>query len=264
MRASTGFGVNTSEGILKGDSGNPKLEPFRANALDVAYEKYFGNKGYVSLAGFYKDLKTYILRSSQPFDYSGYLTAGQIAEHPLSDRDLVTRPINGSGGSIRGFELAVNVPLSLLTPALDGFGVLLNHSDTRSSVDLPVSGFSTSNIGTIKIPLPGLSRRVTNLRAYYEKGGLQLAVAARKRSAFLGTISDFQDNNQLVFIKGETTVDLQASYEFKAGMLKGLTLLAQGTNVTNAPYVELNPSSNSETVNKKFGAVYMLGASYKF
>jgi iron complex outermembrane receptor protein len=158
----------------------------------------------------------------------------------------------------------VNVPLSLLTPALDGFGILLNHSDTDSSVDLPVSGFRTANIGTVKIPLPGLSRRVTNLRAYYEKGGLQLGVAARQRSSFLGTISDFQDNNQLVFIKGETTVDLQVSYEFKSGTLKGLTLLGQGTNVTNAPYIEIDPSNGNEVVNKKFGKVFMLGASYKF
>ena len=38
------------------------------------------------------------------------------------------------GGSIQGVELAVNVPLSLLTPVLDGFGVSVNHSDTRSAI----------------------------------------------------------------------------------------------------------------------------------
>ncbi|MBL8361477.1 MAG: TonB-dependent receptor [Rubrivivax sp.] len=264
MRAGVDYSYNSTTQRWTGTAGNPKLEPFRADALDVSYEKYFGSKGYVSVAGFYKDLKTYILRSSRAFDFSSYLSASQAREHPVSSRDLVTQPLNGTGGTIKGIELAVNIPLSLLTPALDGFGILLNHSDTDSSVELPVSGFATSNVGTVTIPLPGLSRRVTNLRAYYEKGGLQVAVAARKRSPFLGTISDFQDNNQLVFIKGETTVDVQLAYEFKQGMLKGLTVLAQGTNVTNAPYIELNPSNNSETVNKKFGAVYMLGASYKF
>jgi iron complex outermembrane recepter protein len=264
LRAGIDFSYNSTTQRWTGSSGNPNLEPFRADALDVSYEKYFGTKGYISVAGFYKDLKTYILRSSTPFDYTSYLSPGQATEHPVSARDLITQPTNGNGGTIKGFEMAVNLPLSLFTPALDGFGFLLNYSDTRSSVDLPVSGFATSNIGSIKIPLPGLSRRVANLRAYYEQSGLQLAVAARKRSAFLGTISDFQDNNQLVFIKGETTVDVQMAYEFKSGMAKGLTVLASGTNVTNAPYVELNPESNSETVRKKFGTVWMLGASYKF
>lgn len=262
LRAGLEFSYNTTNQRYTGNAGNPKLEPFRANAFDLSYEKYFGNKGYISVAGFYKDLKTYIVRSSRYFDYSSYLTGANA--NAVSARDLITQPTNGSGGSIQGFELAVNVPLSLLTPALDGFGVLINHSDTKSEVDLPVEGFRTANIGTVKIPLPGLSRRVTNLRAYYEKGGLQVAVAARQRSSFLGTISDFQDNNQLVFIKGETTVDLQLSYEFKSGMAKGLTLLAQGTNMTNAPYIEVNPSNGTEVVNKKFGTVYMLGAAYKF
>lgn len=262
MRAGIEFSYNTTNQRYTGNAGNPKLEPFRANAFDLSYEKYFGTKGYISVAGFYKDLKSYILRSSQPFDYTPYLTAANA--NAVSSRDIITQAKNGQGGRISGFELAVNVPLSLLTPALDGFGILLNHSDTDSSVDLPVSGFRTANIGTVKIPLPGLSRRVTNLRAYYEKGGLQLGVAARQRSSFLGTISDFQDNNQLVFIKGETTVDVQVSYEFKQGTFKGLTLLGQGTNVTNAPYIEIDPSNGNEVVNKKFGKVFMLGASYKF
>jgi iron complex outermembrane recepter protein len=264
MKAGIDFSYNSTTQRWNGSAGNPNLEPFRADALDVSYEKYFGTKGYISVAGFYKDLKTYILKSSRPFDFSSYLSPSQAADHPVSARDVITQPLNGNGGSIKGFELAVNLPLSLFTPALDGFGFLLNYSDTKSAVDLPVSGFATSNIGTVKIPLPGLSRRVANLRAYYERGGLQVAVAARQRSAFLGTISDFQDNNQLVYIKGETTMDVQLAYEFKGGMAKGLTLLASGTNVNNAPYVELNPENNSETVRKKFGAVWMLGASYRF
>ena len=80
-------------------------------------------------------------------------------------------------------EAAVNVPLSLLTPTLDGFGVLVNYSDTKSSLDLSTAGFNVKDIGTSTIPLPGLSRRVTNVRAYYEKYGFQISVAQRTRPA---------------------------------------------------------------------------------
>jgi len=262
LRAGLEFSYNTTNQRYTGNAGNPYLEPFRATAFDLSFEKYFGNKGYISVAGFYKDLDTYIVRSSRFFDYSSYLTGAN--SQPVSARDLITQPTNGSGGKIQGIELAVNVPLSMLTPALNGFGVLINHSDTDSKVELPVSGFQVQNIGTITIPLPGLSRRVTNVRAYYEMAGWQVAVASRTRSSFLGTISDFQDRNQLVFIKGETTVDVQLGYEFGSGPLKGLTLLAQGTNVTNTPYKEINPSDGSEVVSKKFGTVYSISANYKF
>jgi outer membrane receptor protein involved in Fe transport len=47
-------------------------------------------------------------------------------------------------------------------------------------------------------------------------------------------------------------------------MMKGLSLLAQGQNVTNTKYVEFDPSSGNPTTTKKFGTTYLLGANYKF
>ena len=62
LRASFEFGVehlDTSEPGASG--GNPLLDPWKANAFDISYEKYFeGTKGYVSAAFFYKDLRSYI------------------------------------------------------------------------------------------------------------------------------------------------------------------------------------------------------------
>jgi iron complex outermembrane receptor protein len=52
MRASMGMGYDVSKGMYTGDGGNPELEPFRAKSFDLSYEKYFGKKGYVSIAGF--------------------------------------------------------------------------------------------------------------------------------------------------------------------------------------------------------------------
>ena len=39
----------------------PRLDPWRAWAFDISYEKYFAeNSGYVSPPAFYKDLRSYI------------------------------------------------------------------------------------------------------------------------------------------------------------------------------------------------------------
>ena len=72
----------------------------------------------------------------------------------------------------------------MIAKPLDGFGIAVNHSDTKSNIAIPVVGLPNVSQGrTIDIPLPGLSRRVTNLRYYYEKHGIQVAVAQRKRAA---------------------------------------------------------------------------------
>ena len=194
------------------------------------------------------------------------------ANTPLPDRGLfkgstvglLTNPTNGDGGNIHGYELALNVPFSLVTSYLDGFGVMVNHSDTSSKITLPAVGFPNGGFAAETIPLPGLSKKVTNLRLYYEKSGFQIAAAARKRSDFLGQVSDFQDNVQLTFIKGETIVDLQASYEIQTGYLKGLALLAQVHNTTSAPFQEYNTDRNIITNKVNAGRTYQFGMNYKF
>jgi iron complex outermembrane receptor protein len=270
MRASGTFSVNTTGPfpILTGTGGNAKLKPFKAKAFDVSYEKYFGKKGYISLAGFYKKLDTYILRAPRAFDFGPFVTS--TTPLPLTGpyagktQGLLTQPINGDGGNIHGFEAAVNVPFSMLTSYLDGFGVMVNYSNTSSAVELPAFGFANVQSPKQTIPLPGLSKQVTNLRLYYEKAGFQVAAAARKRSDFLGQVSDFQDNQQLTFIKGETIVDFQMSYEFQTGMLKGLSLYAQANNWNNAPYQEFTENSSSVTSRTIYGRTYQFGVGYKF
>jgi iron complex outermembrane receptor protein len=270
MRASNGFGVATNGQFpyLSGSGGNPYLKPFKATALDLSYEKYFGNKGYVSLAGFYKTLDTYILRAPQAFDFKDQISANtplpKTGPFAGSTVGLLTQPTNGDGGNIHGFEIAVNIPFSMVSKHLDGFGMLVNHSDTTSGIKLPVVGFSTQNVAALQIPLPGLSKRVSNLRLYYEKNGFQVAWAAKRRSDFLGQVSDFQDNAQLTFIKGDTIVDIQASYEFQSGWFKGLTLLAQANDWTHAPYNEYNTDRKNPVFTVTPGRTYLFGLNYKY
>jgi iron complex outermembrane receptor protein len=277
MRPGGGVSLNSSApggAILSGSAGNPNLEPFRAKALDLSYEKYFqvnGAKGYVAVAGFYKKLDTYVLSVPKVVDFAalGLLSANTPlpADGPNkgSTVGVLTTPVNGSGGNIHGIELSASLPFAMVTHYLDGFGLEVNHSNTLSSVNLLTTGLTVEDTGGVStIPLPGLSRQVTNLRLYYEDHGLRASAAAKHRSNFLGKVSDFQDNEQLTFIEGNTTVDFQLSYEFGTGMLKGLTLSGAVNNWTNSPFTRYaaDPSKVVEMV--KFGRTYSLGASYKF
>jgi iron complex outermembrane recepter protein len=263
MRATLSYDYKQSDQIYTGDGGNPLLEPFRAKALDLSYEKYFGKKGYISIAGFYKNLDSYILKVGRPFDFKDYIGKA-IIPAGASTIGLLTTPINGSGGSIKGIELAVNLPFSLVVPALDGFGIQLNHSDTSSSLDLATAGLDTKDTGGLStIPLPGLSKRVSNARVYFEKYGFQIAVAGRQRSDFLGEVSDFQDNRQYTFIKAETVVDAQIGYDFSSGWLKGLSISFQGSNLTNSKFQRFKPNDGAIIETIQYGKTYTLGLNYK-
>ena len=263
MRGNLSFTINpTAPGgpRLEGSSGNPFLKPFRANVADISYEKYFGTKAYFAVAGFYKDLRSYIYQQSTAVDLSRY---GLTLPAGVSPIGLFTAPGNGSGGSMVGLELSVSVPFGMFVKPLDGFGMQLNYSNTDSSVSIPTSGLNTNDVNVANLPLPGLSRNVTNLRVYYEKYGFQIAVAKRTRSDFLGEIRDFADNRQLTFVKGESTVDLQLGYEMQSGPLKGLSVLFQGNNLTKTAFQRYRGDTGAVVENVPTGKTYLLGLNYK-
>ena len=264
MRSAFSFGWDNSEQQLKGGGGNPSLEPFRASALDVSYEKYWGNKAYFAVAGFYKNLDSYIIQQGTKFDYAPYVTAQTFPTGVApKTAGVLTKPVNGSGGSISGIELTASFPLGMVAKPLDGFGIQVTHSDTSSSIKPPASGFSVNDVGVATLPLPGLSRQVTSLQFYYEKHGLQFRVAQRQRSDFLGEITDFQDNRQLTFVKGETIVDFQVGYEIPRGPLKGLSVLFQANNVGNAEFQRYKETPGNVIERVKYGKTYLLGINYK-
>ena len=237
-----------------GSGGNPYLDPFRATALDVSYERYFGTKGYVSVAGFYKDLQSYIFDfTNTGFDFTGFPNlSGRV---PTSNIGKFTQPVNGKGGTISGIELAASVPLNMLTPALDGFGIMASYSDTSSKIQ----PFGDGDVR----PLPGLSRRVATLTAYFEKHGFQARVATRNRSKFIAEIEGFGADREYKYADAETVTDLQLGYEIQSGPAKGLNFLLQVNNVTNEPYRELD-ANGSETKLDTYGRTMLFGVTYKF
>jgi len=277
LRASLDFRLQPNAALtpaLTGFAGNPQLKPYAAKALDVSYEKYFDKYGYVSIAGFYKKLDNYILNTPRAFDFAPY--AGPNTPLPTtgpyagSTNGFLTQSINGKGGNLRGIELTANLPFRMFTSWLDGFGMTLSHSLTSSSVKMPTAGFVTPVNEAVfasqvaEIGLPGLSKKVTSARLYFEKNGWQLGYAAYKRSDFIGEILDYRSDAQFTYIRAETIVDAQVGYEFQEGWLKGLSVLAQGHNLSNTPFREFTKDRSIITNQVVYGKTYRLGVNYKF
>ncbi|HEY5804047.1 MAG TPA: TonB-dependent receptor [Lysobacter sp.] len=266
MRASLEFGVDTSTGKPGASGGNPRLDPWRANAFDISYEKYFGTKAYVAAAYFYKDLRSYIYKQTQDnYDFSAFVAdyvppAGGV---PAQTTGNFTAPYNGQGGMLQGLELSASLPLDMLWEPLEGFGILANASFNDSDIEI-VDPDSASSVGADPITLPGLSDEVYSFTAYFQRAGFEARVSQRWRSDFIGEIGNFNGNRTLRYVVGDDQLDAQISYEFGEGTMAGLSLYLQGSNLTNSAYQTYASSKDRPLEYIEWGRTYLVGASYKF
>ena len=161
-------------------AGNPDLDPFLANQLDLSFEYYTGDVGLLSLGLFYKDVENFI-------------DTAQIIDRNLAvtDPDGVTRTltfsvesaVNGGGATVSGFEATVQRDLTFLP--FDGLGVSLNYTYTDSKTD--VNG----------LPLPGTSEDSGNFTVYYETDRFGARIAHNYRSRFRSGTTDFREGTEI-------------------------------------------------------------------
>jgi iron complex outermembrane recepter protein len=262
LRASLEYGVS-NDGVPGASGGNPRLDPWRANALDLSWEKYFGTKAYVAAAAYYKDLRSYIYTQSRTVDFSAVNATVTAPPFPRQSTGQFTAPFNGAGGRLQGIELAASLPLGMLTPALDGFGVVLSASFNDSNIKIK-DPESASSVGDGEIGLPGLSKSNYNITAYYEKAGFEARVNHRTRSDFIGEIGNFNGARTLRYVVGESQLDAQIGYNFTSGSLKGLGIVFQVSNITDEAYRTYAGTKDRPLEYAKYGRTYQLGASYKF
>ena len=272
MNASISFGVDNATGKSGGGGGNPKLDPWRANAFDISYEKYFGDKAYVSAAYFYKKLTSYIYQQTiDGYDWSSYVASyppqvppAGTTYPPIQKTGTFSAPQNGKGGTLQGLELTASLPFEMFTPVLTGFGIQASASFNDSSIKI-LAPDNASSVGNDPISLPGLSKRVYNLTAYYERNGFEARVSQRRRSDFIGEIGNFNGSRTLRYVVGENILDAQVGYNFAdTSSLKGLSLLLQAQNLTDSAYRTYAGTKDRPLEYIKWGRTLMLGASYKF
>ncbi|MDE0879753.1 MAG: TonB-dependent receptor, partial [Sphingomonas bacterium] len=265
MRLGLNYGVDQQRGLISGSSGNPFLRPFRANAADLSFEKYFRSKGYIAAQFYYKKLVSYVIDQNIPesaYNYSGlpvtsFQTTNPGAPNYVSPFGVITVPYNVKGGSLYGVELAGTMPFSVFTRALDGFGVTGGASYTKTEI--------TPFPGAEKTDLPGYSRWVANGTAYFEKWGFSARGSVRYRSSFVGEVSGFGANRVNRRARDETIIDGQLGYDFSNGLFQGLSVYLQGQNLTNEPFVTQNPDQPLQIIDyQRYGRRFLAGFTYKF
>jgi iron complex outermembrane receptor protein len=264
MADSFEYGVSTATGMPSATGGNPNLAPWRADAIDITYEKYFSNKAYLSAAVFYKKLTSYIYSIGETYNFAslnstlppGYLPPGVV---PLST-GIFNIEQNGKGGRVDGMEITASLPFDLLTDFLSGFGANASLSDTDSTIAIPGT---VASIPLTNVTLPGLSKIVWQATVYFEKYGFSARIATRYRSNYIGEITDYAGDRALEYVRHEQLTDFQTGYEFQHGPLQNLSLVFQIDNMTNTPFIDYAGITTRVRDYETYGRVFYFGAKYK-
>ena len=231
--------------------GNPSVKPERSYGVDAYYEYYIQPQGYFMLGAFYKKVEDVLYTSRRVFgsnaldsngiDRSGYAFSG------------IT---NGGSGRVMGVEAAAQLQLDPYTADLGlpdwmgGFGITANVTYNDSEVTKPeiVTVLGSGAAQTIridtparKVPLPGTSKVVYNVGAYYEKYGLSLRLQYQNRTnwadGFADTVDDAAGDT---YWANDDELDFSARYEIS----NGIEVYFDAANLLNNPGRRFSDPSN--------------------
>ncbi len=245
-------------------TGNPYLDPTRANTMDFSVEWYPDRDTLVTLGVFQKDMKSYIQSRAQYFKLSelGYNPA-DLGES--SDVEyLVTTPVNTPGGDLKGFEINVQKPFTFLPGFLSRTGGIFNYTHVESRIQYYTTPGATT---TTEADLLGLSPEAWNATLYYEGEALSGRVAVSYRDGYLsqlapGSSADFWGKNETL------NVDAQITYKVNSN----LTFILEGINLTDEAddrYISYNTAQGNTASDLLYdygnsGRQYYIGLRYKY
>jgi TonB-dependent receptor len=128
--------------VFSAEAGYAGLKPITADNLDLSYEAYFNKSSSLTFGLFYKKLNNAIAygRATRDIDNNG-VTETVTIRGPSNDP--------GSGGTLKGFEIAYQTFFDSLPGAWSGLGVQANY--TRTMQD----DINNSNLAVQAGYLPG-------------------------------------------------------------------------------------------------------------
>ncbi|MGQ0835323.1 MAG: TonB-dependent receptor [Gammaproteobacteria bacterium] len=230
-------------GALSGQSGNPELDPYRADQFDVSFEWYRDENTAYALALYYKDIQSFITDSpvTRFFNVQS-ATSPNLACTPVSANVfncpfLINERTNGGGGRLQGAELSVTQPLG------GGFGVTGNYTYSDAG----------ANNGD---PIPGNSENTFNVATYFENSRVSARVAYTYRSEFFVAFDRTTQLNQAALESVDASVVVNLTDSF--------ALTFDGVNLTNEKIEQFAGEEFRPRAVYDNGRVYFAGVRVRF
>lgn len=195
-------------------SNNPNVDPFLADQVDLSLEWYFGEAGFLSFAPFMKDIKSFVVSSTNQEQIT---FRDRESGETVTDTFTRFRPDNGRGTTMFGYEVNWIQPLDFLFQGL-GFQANFTFVDAE---DVQVQE------GGPLVPLTGLSRTSYNLIGFYENDKFGMRLAYNERDDFVMDPSSFFGDGQ--FNTEYSQLDLSANYNVN----DNISLYFEALNLTD-------------------------------
>ena len=207
-------------GTSTASGGNPDLNPYIADNVDLAFEWYYDEGSYASVTFFYKRVDDYIaidvendflldVNGNPLLDPQGRFDPTIIPNVAVTSQPgdpeavfAISRPLNTEERSVDGWEFAIQ---HLFGDT--GFGLQANYTIVNSDAEYDPSNFQQQAI------LIGLSDSY-NLVGFYEADQWSVRVAANWRDEFLFAENQLRATNEAVFFDEYLQIDLSADYQF--------------------------------------------------
>ncbi|HZF96340.1 MAG TPA: TonB-dependent receptor [Allosphingosinicella sp.] len=266
--------------------GNPTIEPILSTNYDVALEWYFAPESALSFGAFYRNVSSFIANTAQsiPFNQLGLPeslirnpTTGAFLIQP-TDLVTVTQPVNSDGGTVKGFEVGLQLPFRFAGGFLGNMGLQANYTFVKSDIEYPLTNLA--NGPTVIRSLTDLSRHAANATLYYEDDRFSLRGSVAYRSGYLqaggvpgrngvpaGPGPVFNPNagqptfNDVEGVHGSINFDMSASLK----LTERVTLTAEAINITDE-YTDqyIDSVADRLSVYHHTGRQFYIGARFNF
>ncbi|MDE1146415.1 MAG: TonB-dependent receptor [Azospirillaceae bacterium] len=235
--------------------GNPNLKPFTADAVEGSLEYYDGKVGFLSVGAFYKKLNSFISSTTvqEPYSETGYPTSFLLPGQTGTILYNVTQPVNVSGASIKGVEVAAQRDFDFLPEPFNHLGMVANGTFADGSSAALIGGKS------VNLPLTNLSRFSANATLYYETDSWGVRVSEAYRGQYLSSIGS--NGNVGEGFEPTNNIDVSAHYNIN----RHLKATVEGLNLTDQHIVQFTDlTARRILVNTSSGRTILWGLTCEF
>lgn len=225
--------------------GNPNLLPATANNFDLSVEKYLGGAGIISIGLFYKDFSNYIIPRTQSINSLPLIAGFNYNGGTLQSITFLNAP----SAYARGVEVNFDHRFRELPGLLSGIGLSGNFTYVESRFEIRPGEFSA---------LPSTSKYTYNAAIFYEKGPLNLRLAAYSASADLFAIGG--DKTSDVYNATRTSMDFGGSYKLD----KHDVIYFAAKNLLDTPHAFYQGTPNRPIQREFYGRTFQIGVRFDY
>lgn len=215
-------------------AGNPALQPYTSDNIDVGGEFYTGGAGYIGVALFRKSINGFTATIQQATPFSE-LNIPVDALQATQRQALLDRAA-ASGVAVSAVPITVNLPVNLNNLVIKGIEGTWNQplDFLFKGLGFQANGTHITQKSDSGLVAAGVPRWQYNLQGYYENYGLSLSLNYVWQGGVIAANAP-QNNLPLgLLADARGQLDLSAGYQLPF-MNKAVRLTLDMLNLTNAP-----------------------------